>query len=223
MSGGRGGFVPVSSSPHASPRNMIDAISEIQQYHIIERTGQDIPSDFLTMRGTLTFFLVGARSGLWEGAFLALLLPLAWGVWEEVIPAFGGASDLFGKCLVFLFGFGISLMMTVVFGGILARYYGGNLTRKAVNSLVWGRALSLVAEGVLVFLVFNLIVFLCSPKNVFFFCEAMRGFIDDPASLYSGIMGMKEPLRKSAATQLIFSPVLALIPFVTLRLFGRRR
>ena len=188
---------------------MIDAISEIQQYHIIERTGQDIPSDFLTMRGTLTFFLVGVRSGFWEGAFLALLLPLAWGVWEEVIPAFGGASDLFGKCLVFLFGFGISLMMTVVFGGILARYYGGNLTRKAVNSLVWGRALSLVAEGVLVFLVFNLIVFFCSPKNVFFFCEAMRGFIDDPASLYSGIMGMKEPLRKSAATQLILSPVLA--------------
>ena len=107
--------------------------------------------------------------------------------------------------------------------GYLRRYYGGNLTRKAVNSLVWGRALSLVAKGVLVFLVFNLLVSLCSPKNVFFFCEAMRGFIDDPASLYSGIMGMKEPLRKSAATQLIFSPVLSLIPFVTLRLFGRGR
>ena len=80
-----------------------------------------------------------------------------------------------------------------------------------------------MAKGVLVFLVFNLIVFLCSPKNVFFFCEAMRGFIDDPASLYSGIMGMKEPLRKSAAMQLALSPALSLIPFVTLRLFGRGR
>ena len=222
MSGGRGGFVPVSSSPHASPRNMIDAISEIQQYHIIERTGQDIPSDFLTMRGTLTFFLVGARSGFWEGAFLALLLPLAWGVWEEVIPAFGGEADLFGKCLVFLFGFGISLMMTILLGGILARYYGGNLTRKAVNSLVWGRTLSLVAKGILVFLVFNLLVFLLSPENVFHLSGAIGSFIGDPASLYSGIMGMKEPLRKSAAMQLALSPALSLVPFVTLRLFGRR-
>ena len=221
MSGGRGGFVPISSSPHASPRNLIDAISEIQQYHIIERTGQDIPSDFLTVRGMLTFFMVGARSGFWEGVFLGLLLPLAWGVCEEVIPAFGATADLLGKCLVFLFGFGISLMMTVILGGILARYYGGNLTRKAVNSLVWGRTLSLIAKGVLIFLAFNLLVFLLSPKNVFFFCEATRGFIGDPASLYSGIMGMKEPLRKSAATQLALSPALGLIPFITLRLFGR--
>ena len=105
MSGGRGGFVPVSSSPHASPRNMIDAISEIQQYHIIERTGQDIPSDFLTMRGTLTFFLVGARSGFWEGAFLALLLPLAWGVWEEVIPGFRRGFGSFRKVPGFSFRF----------------------------------------------------------------------------------------------------------------------
>ncbi len=221
MSGGRGGFTPISSSPHASPRNLIDAISEIQQYHIIERTGQDIPSDFLTMRGVLTFFMVGFRSGFWEGAFLGLLLPLAWGVWEEVIPAFGGTADLFSKCLVFLFGFGISIMMTVILGGMLARYYGGNLTRKAVNSLVWGRTLSLIAKGVLIFLVFNLLVFLLSPRNVFFFCETVKGLVGNPASLYSGIMAMKEPLRKSATAQLALSPVLSLIPFVTLRFFGR--
>ena len=173
------------------------------------------------MRGMLTFFMVGARSGFWEGAFLGLLLPLAWGVWEEVIPAFGGTADLLGKSLVFLFGFGVSLMMTVILGGMLGRYYGGNLTRKAVNSLVWGRTLSLIAKGVLIFLVFNLLVFLLSPRNVFFLCEAAKGFIGDPASLYLWIMGMKEPLRKSAVTQLALSPVLSLIPFITLRLSGR--
>ena len=221
MSEGRGGFTPISAAPHAAPGGIIDAISEIQQYHIIERTGQDIPSDFLTMRGTLTFFMVGFRSGFWEGAFLGLLLPLAWGVWEEVIPAFGGTADLFGKCLIFLFGFGISLMMTVILGGILAGYYGGNLTRKAVNSLVWGRTASLVTKGLLVFCVFNLLVMLLSPRNVYFFCEAVSDFAGDPASLYRLLMGMKEPLLKSARTQLYLSPVLSLIPFVTLRLFGR--
>ena len=70
-------------------------------------------------------------------------------------------------------------------------------------------------------MVFNLLVFLLSPKNVFYLSEAVGGFIGDPASFYYGIMEMKEPLRKSAATQLALSPVLSLIPFITLRLFGR--
>ena len=126
------------------------------------------------MRGMLTFFLVGFRSGFWEGALLGLLLPLAWGVWEEVIPAFGGTADLFGKCLVFLFGFGISLMMTVILGGMLAKYYGGNLTRKAVNSLVWGRTLSLVAKG---FLCFWCLTCLCfsAVRGTCFYSARARG------------------------------------------------
>ena len=218
-----GGFVPVSSSPRASPRSLIDAISEIQRYHIIERTGQDIPSDFLTVRGTLAFFAAGFRSGFLEGAMLALLLPLAWGVWDGAIPAFGETADIFGKCLVFLFAFGVSLVMTAVFGGMLPGYCGGNLARKAAESLAWGRALALTAEGVFVFFLFSLLVFLLSPKNVFLFCEAARGLIGDPASLYSWIMAMKEPLRRSAAVQLALSPALGFVPFIALRFSGRRR
>ena len=64
MSGWRGGFVPISSSTGGSPRGLIDAVSEIQRYHIIERTGQDIPSDFLTVRGTLAFFRDGDENRL---------------------------------------------------------------------------------------------------------------------------------------------------------------
>ena len=221
MSGWRGGFVPASSPPRGSPRGLIDAVSEIQRYHVIERTGQDIPSDFLTVRGTLAFFGAGMRTGFLEGAFLGLLLPIAWGVWKDVIRAFGGEAGVFGKCLVFFFGFGTSLAMTAVLGGLLARCRGGNLARRAAGSLAWGRALGLAAAGVLVFLAFNLLVSLLSPGNVFFLCEAARGFVGDPASLYSGIMAMKEPLRHGAAAQVLVSPALGLVPFAARRFFGR--
>ena len=221
MSGWRGGFVPASSSTRGSPRGLIDAVSEIQRYHIIERTGQDIPSDFLTVRGTLAFFGAGMRTGFMEGAFLGLLLPLAWGVWEDVIPAFGGEAGVFGKCLVFFFGFGTSLAMTAVLGGLLASCRGGNLARKAAGSLAWGRSLGLAAVGVIVFLAFNLLVSLFSPGNVFFLCEAVRGFVGDPVPFYSGIMAMKEPLRRAAAVQVLVSPALGLIPFAARRFFGR--
>ena len=212
MSGPRGGFVPASSSTRGSPRGLIDAVSEIQRYHVIERTGQDIPSDFLTVRGTLAFFGAGMRTGLLEGAFLGLFLPLAWGVWGDVIPAFGGEAGVFGKCLVFFFGFGTSLAMTAVLGGLLASCRGGNLARRAAGSLAWGRALGLAAVGIVVYLLFNLLVSLL---------EAVRGFVGDPASLYSGIMVMKEPLRGAAAAQVLASPALGLVPFVGRRFFGR--
>ena len=173
------------------------------------------------MRGTLAFFGAGMRTGLLEGAFLGLFLPLAWGVWGDVIPAFGGEAGVFGKCLVFFFGFGTSLAMTVVLGGLLGKCLGGNLARRAAGSLAWGRALGLAAVGIVVFLAFNLLVSLLSPGNVFLLCEALRGFVGDPAPLYSGIMAMKEPLRGAAAAQVLVSPALGLIPFAARRFFGR--
>ncbi|MCY3985426.1 MAG: hypothetical protein OXF23_00045 [Candidatus Dadabacteria bacterium] len=107
--------------------------------------------------------------------FLRCLLPLAWEVWEEGIPAFGETA------LSLLFGFGMSLMKAMISGGILAGYYAGNLTRKAVNSLVWGRVLSLVPKGLLVFCVFKLLVMLPSPRNVYFLYEMFSDFTGDPA------------------------------------------
>ena len=103
-----------------------------------------------------------------------------------MIPAFGGEAGVFGKCLIFFFGFGTSLAMTAVLGGLLASCRGGNLARRAAGSLAWGRALGLAAVGIVVFLLFNLLVSLLSPGNVFFLCEALRGFVGNPASLTRG-------------------------------------
>ncbi|HID70375.1 MAG TPA: hypothetical protein EYP35_07950, partial [Desulfobacterales bacterium] len=38
------------------PRGLISAISEIQQFYVIEGQGQEIPAEFLTLEGSLDFF-----------------------------------------------------------------------------------------------------------------------------------------------------------------------
>ncbi len=208
----------------SSPGNLIDAISEIQRYYVVESTGQEIPSDFLTLRGTLGFFLAGFRSGFLEGILLALLLPLAFGVWYEIIPAFGTASsDFFGKCLVFLFSFGISLAATLMFIVVLPGYCGGALAKKAAFSLVWGRVASLTVAGIAIFFLVSAFLFFFGPENVFRFSMFLENFLGDPASLYFFIMEMREPFRKSAVFQLVFSPVLGLVPFAALRFCRRKR
>lgn len=85
--GRRGSVIFSTSSPVPKPAGLIDAISEIQQYYIIEKTGQDIPPEFLTIRGVMTFFTVGFKNGFIEGIILGLFLPIAWGVWEGKIKS----------------------------------------------------------------------------------------------------------------------------------------
>jgi thiol-disulfide isomerase/thioredoxin len=66
---GNGGGIP-------RPKNIVNAISDIQQFYVIEQQGQDIPAEFLTLEGSLDFFRIGIKSGLNEGLFLVLLFPV---------------------------------------------------------------------------------------------------------------------------------------------------
>ncbi|WDN91017.1 hypothetical protein BuS5_04030 (plasmid) [Desulfosarcina sp. BuS5] len=57
---GSGTIIPMGSSDAGSSNrifpHLLDAISQIQQFYIIESKGKEIPDDFLTIRGKLNFF-----------------------------------------------------------------------------------------------------------------------------------------------------------------------
>ena len=58
------------------PVNLLSAISEIQQFYVIESKGQNIPAEFLTLERTIDFFKIGLKSGFNEGIALVLLFPV---------------------------------------------------------------------------------------------------------------------------------------------------
>ena len=217
MAEGRRGSVIFSPSvPAPKPAGLIDAISEIQQYYIIEKTGQDIPPEFLTIRGVMTFFGVGFKNGFIEGLILGIFLPVAWGVWEDKIPVFGTTQhDLLTKLFVFLLGFGVSVSIMSLFGIILAKYYIGNLTRRAVDSLVWGRAVSLTAKGILIFILYYIATLFWTPENVWWM--AIHVWKSNPDGFYYKAMGMKQAVWMAGWMQLITSPILSVIPFGCLK------
>lgn len=59
------------------PKNLLNAISEIQQYYVIESKGQNIPAVFLTLDRTIDFFKIGIKCGFHERFALTLLFLLA--------------------------------------------------------------------------------------------------------------------------------------------------
>lgn len=75
--GSSGGPVVIDSSDKTNVEksfpNLLTAVSEIQRYAMIEREGEEIPVDFLTIGGQFRFFNVGMGSGLVHGMFYIVL------------------------------------------------------------------------------------------------------------------------------------------------------
>ncbi len=151
-----GDIVPVGqtrSSTQSIFGNIIDAISQIQQFAVIERSGQDIPDDFLTIRGKLNFFNMGFGNGFIEGIVFAFLtaftLPImsddGLKLWvEHYFPLV--RSRLFLWCL--------TCAPIIIAGGLccfLSKYRIGILSKNAVDSLLIGRLFSLAIKGILIF------------------------------------------------------------------------
>ena len=50
------------------PRNLLSAISEIQQFYVIESKGQNIPAEFLTLERTIDFFKICIFCTIWTSS-----------------------------------------------------------------------------------------------------------------------------------------------------------
>jgi len=97
-------------------KDILDAISDIQQFYVIEEMGQEIPGEFLTLKGSLSYFKIGAKSGMIEGVMLALLLPV---VDFYLLPFILKSPSLFLKIM-----FGFIPYMPVIINTFLCAYVG---------------------------------------------------------------------------------------------------
>ena len=159
------GDVFLGSQPHPEkPRGMVDALSEIQQYYVVERSGSPIPEDFFTIGGKLAFFEVGFKAAFLSGMVSALLMPLAFGVIERYIPIFGSYEpSLFDRVFALVLAVSFSVAYAV-FISMVGGYYIGNLPKLAIRNLLGGFFTGALLKMIIVFILFHTIYFcLLSP------------------------------------------------------------
>ena len=132
---------------------LLSAISQIQQFFVIEKSGQEIPDEFLTIQGKLNFFNTGFGSGFVEGLTFALLASLTLPVLsdEKLMAAVAryfplAASKLFLRTLTCF-----PVLLTAALCCYLSRYRIGILTRKSIDAFLLGRLVSLMVKGALIF------------------------------------------------------------------------
>lgn len=158
------------------PRGLISAISEIQQFYVIEGQGQEIPAEFLTLEGSLDFFRIGATSGFKEGLFLILLFPV---FSFYLLPFVFTTNDLFLTIILNSVPY-FPVIINTLLCIYISRYYVGNLTRKAVNSLFVGRATLLVAKAGFIYIAYYMLSKLSTPENVW----AVAQHFNNPQKIY---------------------------------------
>ena len=161
------------------PLNLISAISEIQQFYVIESKGQDIPAEFLTLERTIDFFKIGLKSGFNEGLALVLLFPV---FHLYLLPFVFLHLDWFSHLLFSAIPY-LPLIINTLMCSYISRYYVGNITRKGINSLLSGRALSLLLKAFLVYVVYLILFRLSTPENI---ARLARHFGSNAQGIYQG-------------------------------------
>ncbi|MEA2114558.1 MAG: hypothetical protein U9P36_04130 [Thermodesulfobacteriota bacterium] len=188
------------------PRNLLNAISEVQQFFVIESKGQDIPGEFLTLEHTLDFFKIGIKSGFHEGFALVLLFPVFhFYLFPFVFQKLDFVSHILFGSIPYLV-----LMVNTAMCCYISRYYVGNITRKAINSLLMGRAMSLLLKAFLLYVLYLVLYRLSTPENIW---KLAMQFGSRAEEIYNGFFEIKPHLMPVATESSVLMVVAAIFPY----------
>jgi hypothetical protein len=218
--GSTGMIIPVDPSGGSSSRlfpHILDAISQIQQFYVIEASGQEIPDDFLTLRGKLNFFNVGFGAGFLEALVFALIMSLILilSADETTRQSIAGYFPMINSS-VFLWS--LNLLPVMISGGLcsyLSRNYIGKITRKAIDAFLLGRVFSMILKGLVLCFFMIWVSTSIQPESAWWFSQVASLKNNELAiRIYYMLLSIKPLLIKRAYELLAIFGLAVIMPFL---------
>jgi len=213
-------IIPVGQSQGAASRifpHILDAISQIQQFYVIEASGQEIPDDFLTIRGQLNFFNVGFGAGFLEALVFALIMSLIL-ILSSDDATRQAIAQYFPMINSSIFLWVINLLPVIISGGLcsyLSRNYIGKITKKAIDAFLMGRVFSLILKGLLLCFLMIWVSNCITPDSAWHFAQWMSLKKYDLAiRIYYILLAVKPLLIKRAYELLAVFGLAVIMPFL---------
>ncbi len=148
------GAVPNSSGKEEKVTGFIEALSQIEGYHIMERQSGGIPGDLNTTRHKIEFWTVGFLSVVKTMPLSFIIVPICAGAFYNLVPIYGSAAPTwFDYFIIFLLAVCFCLGYSV-FMAKLGNLYEGFYTRSMIRNFLSGVA---VGAGTKIF--FSLALF----------------------------------------------------------------
>jgi len=148
--------IPSAEGPYRVPKSIVDAISDIQQYTVMESEGiTDIPEGYLTLRRTLAYVNIGFKYGLGDNVLVWVLSPFLYGVLFNKFSIFGHTTlSLFDKVYTFILSKYITIGLLTLMIYILFKAKG-NISKGCSFSLVSGYSLALLIRTIVFLFVYR--------------------------------------------------------------------
>jgi hypothetical protein len=160
-----------TSTPRDRPQSLVELISLIQQYAMIELYGAPVPAESLLLKNQSTFIYAGLKGGLGGMALGVVLLPLSLAVLDTLVPVFGGGAktpvaDLYDRIWSFIMTFFWPLGYWALFVTQLAPVHVGRAPMRATNWLCAGWIAGITVKAVLGALLYHFMLFLVTPERL---------------------------------------------------------
>jgi hypothetical protein len=219
-----GTIIPLGDSTKVTRRlpHLIDAISDIQQFYIFESTGQEIPHEFLTIKGSLSYFNIGFGSGFFEGLMFSIVLTVCmpFMVDTELMRILVTFIPFLESPSFVLFFSAIPVIFACVLCCWLAKYYVGSITRRAIDNLLLGRATSLFLTGFLLFTLLTILSSLITPERAFSAGMFMAKIFPQgsliPQFVYETLLNLPPIMVKRAIQQGVILCTGVVLPYITI-------
>lgn len=215
----------------APPATLIDAMSEIQQYYLVEQSGQPLHKDFFTMSHVMGFSKVGLHSAfrdsiVWLSLYV-LLGAIVYYVQENYLVERTTqfllwtvkGSPLYWFIKMASFG---GLVFSTSICVLTSRYYTGMTPKRAINTLFITRAMFLISFSLISFLMMGLVFrYAMSDKaidSITFYLARMNP--EAGTNIYYFMHDyVRRALFEASITVLVASSAAIVIPFCSMFFF----
>ena len=137
-------------------KGFFEALTEIQQMYVAEKSGLSIDENYLTIEQRLEYWMIGLKSMIGGGLLLFLTLPFAIAVIQQKLPIFSGNLTLFDKIYVLALSFSFVLGVAYFFYYV-SKFNTGVLTRGMITNMFSGLTIGIIVKTGLVILIYTLI------------------------------------------------------------------
>lgn len=213
------------------PRNILDAVSEIQRFYTIEKKTA-LPVEYFTVIQVLDFFKIGFKNGLLESIICTFVVAILQHFYPEIKHYFNPDSTTFADVYLLKIISFFPVFVTAFLLLYLSKYYTADFTKRAIYSLLNGRSTSFLLKGLIIYFVLFLLDDYSrtnpqSIKNILFFLNEtiIPIFVNvlnkDLENLYfNAILPTLMSIAKEIALVMFLA---AILPYLTLYLKSFRQ
>jgi hypothetical protein len=212
-------IVPIGTTQgYQKPKSFIDALSQIQQFYVIEHQAGPLPADFFTLKEKIEFTGVGFKSVIASALVSIFFTPVFIGVIEKHIPIFGSydpslADKVFAFILTAVFTLGYSLFLATK----TPRYYIPNICRSAINLLLSGMVVAALLKMVIALVLYHTL-WAIPDETLASWLLHLKGHVslEKINVTYLWMVNFKPALLKSSLLVMLMTVLMILIPLVSI-------